>query len=230
MNQLVFSFRILKKRRGNLLKNRKQRIVAGFIALLILLFCSSISFSAAKEPVATSAPVATVTVEVTPEPEPTPSPETKINYSDTIQVLVTPELKQKIEYLVSTYDNEIIMATKVMIAEAGGVYPLSHRAAVVWCILNRADATGNSISSIITAPNQFAWVSSQAYSQEQYDFVKDIFTRWLLEKEGFENVGRVLPEEYKWFRGDGSQNHFRNAYSGSYTIWDWSFPSPYDDE
>ena len=111
MNQLVFSFRILKKRRGNLLKNRKQRIVAGFIALLILLFCTSMSFSAAKEPVATSAPVATVTVEATPEPKPTPSPETKINYSDTIQVLVTPELKQKIEYLVSTYDNEIIMAT-----------------------------------------------------------------------------------------------------------------------
>ena len=210
------------------MKNRKQRIVAGFIALLILLFCISVSFRTVKEPVATSAPVATVTVEATPEP--TPSPETKINYSDTIQVLVTPELKQKIEYLVSTYDNEIIMATKVMVVEAGGVYPLSHRAAVVWCILNRADATGNSISSIITAPHQFAWIPSQAYSQEQYDFVKDIFTRWLLEKEGFENVGRVLPEEYKWFHGDGYHNHFRNAYSGSYAIWDWSLPSPYDDE
>ena len=212
------------------MKNRKQRIVAGFIALFILFFCIFISFSEVKEPVATSAPVATVTVEITPEPEPTPSPETKINYSDTIQVLVTPELKQKIEYLVSTYDNEIIMATKVMVAEAGGVYPLSHRAAVVWCILNRVDATGSSISSIITAPHQFAWFPSKSYSQEQYDLVKDIFTRWLLEKEGFENVGRVLPKEYKWFHGDGYQNHFRNAYSGGYTIWDWSFPSPYDDE
>lgn len=229
MNQLVFSFKILKKRRENLLKNRKQRIVAGFIALLILFFCAAISLSAVKEPVATSAPVATVTVEAAPEPEPTPSPETKINYSDSIQVLVTPELKQKIEYLVSTYDNEIIMATKVMVAEAGGVYPLSHRAAVVWCILNRVDATGSSISSIITAPHQFAWFPSKSYSQEQYDLVKDIFTRWLLEKEGFENVGRVLPKEYKWFHGDGSQNHFRNAYSGSYTIWNWSLPSPYDE-
>ena len=209
------------------MRNRKQRIVTGFIALLILLFCISVSFRTVKEPVATSAPVATVTVEATPEP--TPSPETKINYSDTIQVLVTPELKQKIEYLVSTYDNEIIMATKVMVVEAGGVYPLSHRAAVVWCILNRADATGNSISSIITAPYQFAWIPSKSYSQEQYDLVKDIFIRWLLEKEGFENVGRVLPEEYKWFRGDGSQNHFRNAYSGSYIIWDWSLPSPYSE-
>ena len=209
------------------MRNRKQRIVTGFIALLILLFCISVSFRTVKEPVATSAPVATVTVEATPEP--TPSPETKINYSDTIQVLVTPELKQKIEYLVSTYDNEIIMATKVMVVEAGGVYPLSHRAAVVWCILNRADATGSSISSIITAPHQFAWIPSKAYSQEQYELVKDIFTRWLLEKEGFENIGRVLPEEYKWFRGDGSQNHFRNAYSGSYTIWDWSLPSPYSE-
>lgn len=121
------------------------------------------------------------------------------------------------------------MATKVMIVEAGGVYPLSHRAAVVWCILNRADATGSSISSIITAPHQFAWIPSKGYSQEQYELVKDIFTRWLLEKEGFENVGRVLPEEYKWFHGDGSQNHFRNAYSGSYTIWDWSLPSPYSE-
>ena len=230
MNQLVFSFKVLKKRRDDLLKNRKQRIVAGFIALLILFFCAAISLSAVKEPVATSAPVATVTVEATPEPEPTPSPETKINYSDSIQVLVTPELKQKIEYLVSTYDNEIIMATKVMVAEAGGVYPLSHRAAVVWCILNRVDATGSSISSIITAPHQFAWFPSKSYSQEQYNLVKDIFTRWLLEKEGFENVGRVLPKEYKWFHGDGYQNHFRNAYSGGYTIWDWSFPSPYDDE
>lgn len=121
------------------------------------------------------------------------------------------------------------MATKVMVAEAGGVYPLSHRAAVVWCILNRVDATGSSISSIITAPHQFAWFPSKSYSQEQYDLVKDIFTRWLLEKEGFENVGRVLPKEYKWFHGDGSQNHFRNAYSGSYTIWNWSLPSPYDE-
>ena len=211
------------------MKNRKQRIVAGFIALLILFFCTFISFNEVKEPVVTSAPVATVTVEVTPEPEPTPSPETKINYSDTIQVLVTPELKQKIEYLVSTYDNEIIMATKVMVVEAGGVYPLSHRAAGVWCILNRADATGNSISSIITAPHQFAWIPSKGYSQEQYELVKDIFTRWLLEKEGFENVGRVLPEEYKWFHGDGYHNHFRNAYSKSYTIWDWSLPSPYSE-
>lgn len=121
------------------------------------------------------------------------------------------------------------MATKVMVAEAGGVYPLSHRAAVVWCILNRVDATGSSISSIITAPHQFAWFPSKSYSQEQYDLVKDIFTRWLLEKEGFENVGRVLPKEYKWFHGDGYQNHFRNAYSGGYTIWDWSLPSPYSE-
>lgn len=211
------------------MKNRKQRIVAGLIALLVLLGCASFSFNTSKEPVTTSAPVATVAVEVTPEPKPTPSPEIKINYSDTIQVLVTPELKQKIEYLISTYDNEIVMATKVMVAEAGGVYPLSHRAAVVWCILNRADATGNSISSIITAPYQFAWVPSKSYSQEQYDLVKDIFTRWLLEKEGFEDVGRVLPQEYKWFRGDGKQNYFRNAYSGNYSVWDWSYSSPYDE-
>lgn len=154
--------------------------------------------------------------------------ETKINYSDTIQVLVAPELKQNVEYLVSTYEKEIEMATKVMVAEAGSIKDASHRAAVVWCILNRADASAHkSVRRIITAPNQFAWYSNTSYTKEQYEFVRDIFARWLLEKEGFDEVGRTLPSDYRWFRGDGRENHFRNAYEGDYDVWDWSLIDPY---
>ena len=48
------------------------------------------------------------------------------------------------------------------------------------------------------------------------------------EKEGNENVGRVLPPHYNWFHGDGRHNHFRNAYKNG-TRWDWSLPTPYAD-
>lgn len=160
--------------------------------------------------------------------ETTKCQETKINYSDTIQVLVTPELRQHIEYLVSNYEEEIEMATKVMVIEAGDVPSAAHRAAVVWCILNRTDASEHKdIKRIITAPYQFAWLPGTSYTQEQYQFVKDIFIRWLLEKEGIDEVERVLPSEYKWFRGDGRENYFRNAYQGNYLVWDWSLADPY---
>ena len=222
-----------KKRRGNLLKNRKQQIVA--IAILILyvvsaalivhsFFESSAMAMRAEPPEVCTVPPTQIII----QEETTKCQETKINYSDTIQVLVTPELRQHIEYLVSNYEEEIEMATKVMIVEAGGVPSDAHRAAVVWCILNRADASAHKdIKKIITAPNQFAWYSGTSYTQEQYRFVKDIFIRWLLEKEGIDEVGRVLPSEYRWFRGDGRENYFRNAYQGNYTVWDWSLADPY---
>lgn len=159
--------------------------------------------------------------------EATTNSETKINYSDTIQVLVTPELKHNIEYLVSTYENEIVMATKVMAAEARGVPAASHRAAVVWCILNRADAGYGSVSNVITSPNQFAWYSGTSYTQEQYELVKDVFTRWILEQNGCNDVGRVLPSDYLWFGGNGRENLFRNTSNPSGSVWDWSLPDPY---
>lgn len=215
------------------MKNRKQQIVA--IAILILyvvsaalivrfFFESSAMAMRAEPPEVCTVPPTQIII----QEETTKCQETKINYSDTIQVLVTPELRQHIEYLVSNYEKEIEMATKVMIVEAGGIPSDAHRAAVVWCILNRADASEHKdIKRIITAPHQFAWRAGTSYTQEQYQFVKDIFIRWLLEKEGIDEVGRVLPSEYRWFNGDGRENYFRNAYRGSYSVWNWSMADPY---
>lgn len=214
------------------MKNRKQRIVAaiGFCFALLLGVAAARNLDSILDPEVEAVPptISTCAPTQIPIAVATPSPETKINYSDTIQVLVTPELKQSIEYLVSTYEEEIVMATKVMVVEAGGVPAASHRAAVVWCILNRADDSEHkNIKRIITAPNQFAWVPSMSYTQEQYEFVRDIFARWLLEKEEIENVGRVLPTEYKWFTGNGKENSFRSQYADYGYYWDWSLPDPY---
>jgi len=51
----------------------------------------------------------------------------------------------------------------------------------------------------------------------------DVLTRWLNGGEG-----RVLPEEYVFFHGDGVHNHFRIEYKHNGQYWDWSLDSPYE--
>ena len=52
--------------------------------------------------------------------------------------------------------------------------------------------------------------------------------RWLNEKDGETEVGRVLPREYLFFTGDGKHNHFRTEWDGG-QVWDWSLQSPYEE-
>ena len=56
--------------------------------------------------------------------------------------------------------------------------------------------------------------------------VKDVLHRWNDEKHGETDVGRVLPSDYLWFRGDGKHNHFRNSYNGG-TRWNWEMEDIY---
>lgn len=56
----------------------------------------------------------------------------------------------------------------------------------------------------------------------------DVIERWLDEKDGETEVGRVLPREYLFFTGDGKHNHFRKEWDGG-QVWDWSLQSPYEE-
>ena len=124
------------------------------------------------------------------------------------------------------------MLAKLIYAEARGISFKMEKAAVVWCVLNRVDESASTITSIVTAPNQFAY---SPYSPTVYlgeDFValaEDVLARWSLEREGRVSVGRVLPAEYRWFGGDGVHNHFRDQYIGG-NHWDWSLPDPYEED
>lgn len=149
-------------------------------------------------------------------------------YSDTIQILVTEEQKNKVKNLVENYDNEISMLAKLIYREARGIKSTDQKAGVVWCVLNRVDngEYGNSISAVISAKHQFAWVPNTPVEDEFYELAKDVVTRWLLEKEGIEDVGRVLPNDYLFFAGREGKNWFRKNYD-SRSYWDWSANSPY---
>ena len=104
-------------------------------------------------------------------------------------------------------------------------------AATMWCVLNRVDKSGKSVVEVVTAPNQFhGYSSTHPVTDRIYNLAVDVLTRWQKEKQGAspEEVGRVLPKEYRWFYGDGKHNYFKDQYEYSKaTIWDWSYPNPY---
>ena len=134
---------------------------------------------------------------------------------------------------VSVEKEEARLLAKLVWGEARGVKSKAERAAVIWCALNRVDSTGyacgKSVKHVVTYPSQFTgYRKGNPVTKECYDLAVDVLARWKLEKltEGY--VGRVLPEDYLWFRGHGGRNHFRNAYVTSHR-WDWSLEGPYDE-
>lgn len=126
---------------------------------------------------------------------------------------------------------EIEALAKVVWGEARGCND-TQRAAVIWCILNRVDSNKfkeNDIISVITAPGQFDGFSNSNPVQDDIVYlVEDVLDRYELEKTAVGNVGRVLPNDYLFFRSNGKgENVFRQNYRSTST-WDWKWGTPYD--
>jgi hypothetical protein len=131
----------------------------------------------------------------------------------------------------SEMDEDIDVLARLMYAEARGVGSTMEQAAVAWCVLNRVDnqyyGEDTTIIRVATARHQFAYSSHTPVTDEFKKLSKDVVTRWLLEKRGFENVGRVLPDNYLYFAGRNGHNYFRTKYSGG-SYWHWDFENPYE--
>lgn len=164
-------------------------------------------------------------ITTTPELE-----EEKTYYSDTIQVLVTERIRNRIDDKLLDFDEEIKMLAQVVYNEARGIKGTHSKAAVIWCVLNRVDSTrfDNTISEVIKYPNAFAWSSTTRVEKHFTDLATDVLTRWLLEKEGYTEVGRVLPSDWLFFHGADGVNKFKKE-NRSTTYWDWSLGTPYTD-
>ena len=149
------------------------------------------------------------------------------------QLIGIDEIEGAPEYEKLYSKSDIEIAAKIILKEAEsvkdncGVSGDCHRAAVIWCILNRVDAGYGNFEEVVTAPNQFAYYQNTRIVKEFYELAEDVLDRWSQEKAGIKDVGRVLPQDYLWFRGNGKVNIFRNKYKGDYKIWDWSLPDPY---
>ena len=149
------------------------------------------------------------------------------------QLIGIDEIEGAPEYEKLYSESEIEIAAHIILKEAEsvkdncGVSGDCHRAAVIWCILNRVDAGYGDFEEVATAPNQFAYYQNTRIVKEFYELAEDVLDRWSQEKAGIKDVGRVLPQDYLWLRGNGKVNIFRNKYKGDYKIWDWSLPDPY---
>lgn len=149
------------------------------------------------------------------------------------------EKEAKYEEWVDPYTKEdVIAAAKLLWGEARGVPDLvisdrvisseCQQAAVLWTVLNRYDAgLGESIRAVITAPGQYhGYSESNPVDSDLLDLTIDVLDRWVHEKWDGDSIGRVLPEDYLWFHGDGTYNYFRNEFESN-SYWTWELFDPY---
>lgn len=197
-------------------RRRRARMKAAAAVVAGLVVCTMVAFVAGcgenNEP---SYPESTVglanTEEIAKQEEPAPSesPEVALPYTE-----------QEVTALCQTVYGEAMITHSDM-----------EMAAVVWCILNRVDSTvyeADTIMEIVTARRQFHGYSPENPVDEHIKWlVLDVLGRWMSEKAGNEDAGRVLPKEYLYFEGDGWHNHFSTEYQGQ-EKWDWSLPNPYE--
>lgn len=190
---------------------KKATIIVGLIAVMSLTGCQVKSENTLPTPTVPPAIATEPVVIVPPTPTPTQAP-------------VEPE------YEITINEDEVIALAQTVWGEARGCTTME-QAAVIWCVLNRADTWNKSVLDIITAPKQFHGYSPYyPVEDELYELAVDVLTRWQMEKQGasFEEVGRVLPKEYIYFGGDGKHNYFRVEYDKFENLWDWSYPNPYE--
>lgn len=123
---------------------------------------------------------------------------------------------------------DIECVARVLWHECRGM-EVTDQSAVVWCILNRVDDErwSDTIQGVCKEPNQFAYHANAPLDEDLLWLAEDVITRWNREKEGMENVGRTLPNDYFFFAGHSGRNWFRKEYN-SKGSWDWSLKSPYE--
>ena len=84
-------------------------------------------------------------------------------------------------------------------------------------------------AEVIEAPYQFSGYNPEYPVKEEFALLAaDVLTRYRAERDGEENVGRVLPAEYCFFTGDGRRNHFTTEWEST-DCFGWTLESPYTD-
>ena len=210
-----------------------NEILAVILLIEIILLAGVIGYRIGKESACVQ-PVYQFTLQIdsgTIEHEEENNPKPEEEATDQAPVKDISEEVEVVELVVENNftNEEIDYIAKTVWGEARGLSK-THQAGVVWTILNRCDdgRFGKGIISVVTAPSQFAgYRSGNPVDPEIRELVVDVLDRYSKEKAGIENVGRVLPKDYLYFRGNGKTNLFSEKLNSNNT-WDWSLESPYD--
>lgn len=205
------------------IRRRKLGVVLDWVIVVMIIFCTLVAIPTTRDLRTMKKDIKgieTTLGELRAQQE-------KLEAKQEAKAQQTPVVGSSQAYMVTR--EEIETLAKIVYQEARGIKEDSHKAAVVWCILNRVDDGywGDSIVEVATYPNAFAWVPDTPVKEELVDLVVDVITRWNYEKQGLSDVGRTLPKDYLYFTGDGSYNYFTREWKGT-DYWDWSLPDPYN--
>lgn len=146
-----------------------------------------------------------------PSPEPTPVPEKP----STVTAMSEPEkpvtARSEVSNVYSESTDTIAMMAITMRNESNGSTP-EESMKVGWCICNRAMNWGQSISHVISSPNQFAYYGGGLYSGYWYELATYVIIDYYHERNGepYEYYGRLLSSDMMWFQGNGYYNTFYN--------------------
>ena len=108
-------------------------------------------------------------------------------------------------------EKDVMLMAITLAGEAGGTDSETELSAVAWTILNRVDSKvyPNTIAGVVTMKSQFSgYRAGGSYTAKSYAIARDVLDRWSREKAGDTRVGRTLPKEYLYFKGDGVHNYF----------------------
>lgn len=84
---------------------------------------------------------------------------------------------------------------------------------VAWCICNRADARGQSIEEVVTAPHQFAGFNPEhPVDAELVAVAEEVLQAWSRGEEALILPPYANTSDYQFFHGDGEHNWFREEY------------------
>lgn len=123
----------------------------------------------------------------------------------------------------------IILLAKMLWGEARGC-STTEQAACVWVALNRVSDPRwpDTLREVLLQPEQFRGLrEDNPATEELMALAEDVLSRRARELAGETAVGRVIPEDYFFWAGDGKRNHFRKEYE-SKERWGWSLESPYE--
>lgn len=131
-------------------------------------------------------------------------------------------------------DADVNKLARLLMGEAGGIPSKVEIACVAWVVCNQKDAGFAKTLDGVMVPNHFNGLRTTKTPTETCKFLaRDVLERWSKEHAGYTNVGRVLPQGWCYFMGDGRRNYFcKNYHNGSISYckahaWDYSLPSPY---
>lgn len=129
-------------------------------------------------------------------------------------------------------EQDAIRLAKITFCEARGIKSIAELASIMWGTLNRVDNPEfpNSIQGVIDSGHVAYYSGAPTVSDYGVDLValaRDVIYRWQLEKQGAEDVGRVLPADYFYWSGSNGHNWFRQTFEDYSHPWDYSLPDPY---